>query len=522
MTLLRKSRMLESAGLWRTTVAVLLAAIVLGAAVPTSAGSAPLPILGMLMSTATKHHATVVGGPLGHHTHAMHRFMSPTHPDSGPTPSIDCDEGSMPEDVQGKAPKADYESGRAEKGYFCNARLVSRFGETGGYRVERFVDKDGHECAYWDSTLLWPHNLPSQMTQGPGVYVMDMSDPSKPKLTAVLNTPAMQSPHESVRLNTKRGLLVADMGYPTWNPGFVDVYDLTADCRYPELQASSPMGILGHEGGFAPDGNTFYVASLYAHTLTAVDLTNPKVPMVLWSTTDYQPHGVSISEDGNRLYMAEAAFDDASDFSGLTILDVSEIQARKVNPQVKLVSRLTWPQVSTPQNSTPFTSHGHKYLLETDEFGSGKNIGAARIIDVQNETKPFVVSNMRLEVNKGDQTEDPGDDQAFQGYQGHYCSLPSRVDPYIVACSFIMSGLRVFDIRDPAHPKEIAYFNKPLIPGTSMYPTKSGAFAMSAPAYDETTGDIWYTDGNSGFYVVRLTEGAGVTRFARKIENPGN
>ncbi|MGH2695095.1 MAG: hypothetical protein ACRDJJ_09830, partial [Actinomycetota bacterium] len=112
--------------------------------------------------------------------------------------------------------------------------------------------------------------------------------------------------------------------------------------------------------------------------------------------------------------------------------------------------------------------------------------------------------------------------QPFQGYQGHYCSLPSRVDPHIVACSFILSGLRVFDIRDPAHPREIAYFNKPLMPGTSFYPSKAGAFAMSAPAYDEKTHDIWYTDGNSGFYVVRLTDATGVTRFAERVLYPGN
>ena len=102
--------------------------------------------------------------------------------------------------------------------------------------------------------------------------------------------------------------------------------------------------------------------------------------------------------------------------------------------------------------------------------------------------QPFVVSNLRLAVNQGSQTADPGDDQPFQGYQGHYCSLPSRVDPSIVACSFIMSGLRVFDIRDLAHPREIAYFNKPLLPGHDpVYPVKAGAFAMAAPAYDQTS-----------------------------------
>ena len=141
-------------------------------------------------------------------------------PVARPTKGVPCDKGSRPEKVQGKVPKADYESGRAAKGYFCNARQVSHFGTSGGYRVERYVDKAGHECAYWDSTLLWPHNMPEQGTEGPGTYVMDVSDPARPVHTDTLRTPAMQSSHESLRLNTKRGLLVAEMGYPTWNPGF--------------------------------------------------------------------------------------------------------------------------------------------------------------------------------------------------------------------------------------------------------------------------------------------------------------
>jgi hypothetical protein len=492
--------------------AVLIAIAVLSGEV---GGAAPVAV------HSHDHHTAIGGPPVQLNSTTAGHFGS-TNPYAGPTKGIPCDKGSRPEKVQGKVPAADYESGRAAKGYTCNARLVSHFGESGGYRVERYVDKAGNECAFWDSTLLWPHNAADNGPEGPGVYVMDMTDPANPVHTDTLQTPAMQSPHESVRLNSKRGLLVADMGYPTWQPGFVDVFSVKDDCRHPTFESSTPIGLVGHEGGFAPDGKTFYVASLYAHTLTAVDLTNPKAPVVLWTTADYQPHGVSISNDGKRLYMAEAAFQDGNDFSGLTILDVSEVQERVVNPQVKLVSRLAWPQISTPQNATPFTRDGHKYLLETDEFGSGKNIGGARIIDIQNEKKPFVVSNLRLAVNKGGETPDPGDDQPFQGYQGHYCSLPSRIDPNIVACSFIMSGLRVFDISNPRKPLEIAYLNQPRIPGTATLPSKAGSFAMSAPAYDQKTGDIWYTDGNGGFHVVRLTKGAGVGRFADRILYPGN
>ncbi|HEV3473786.1 MAG TPA: hypothetical protein VG602_00210, partial [Actinomycetota bacterium] len=265
------------------------------------------------------------GGASEEFSSSAERVQGPTATDSGPTPGIACDEGSKPETIQGKAPKADYDSGRAAEGYFCNAREISNFRTSGGYRVERYVDAAGNECAYFDSTLLWPHNAPEQGAEGPGAFVMDVSDPANPIHTATLRTEAMQSPHESLRLNRKRGLLVAAMGYPTWNPGFIDVYDVTQDCRHPVLLSSTPMGVIGHESGFAPDGMTFYIAGLYAHTLTAVDLSNPRVPRLLWATDDYSPHGVSISNDGNRLYMAEAAFDDNNGFSGLTILDVSQV-----------------------------------------------------------------------------------------------------------------------------------------------------------------------------------------------------
>ncbi|MGZ6792932.1 MAG: hypothetical protein ACXVFV_08255, partial [Mycobacteriales bacterium] len=189
------------------------------------------------------------------------------------TPGVrSCDRGSLPERTQGRAPGSDLASGRYAKGYRCNLTQIGHLGATGGYRVERYVDRAGHECAYFDSTLLFPSNVPDQKAEGPGVYVLDVSNPAHPVHTDSLVTPAMLSPHESLRLNQKRGLLVADMASPATEPGFVDVYDVTKDCRHPVLQASSPMGVFGHEGGFSPDGNTFWVESLYFHTIAAVDL----------------------------------------------------------------------------------------------------------------------------------------------------------------------------------------------------------------------------------------------------------
>jgi hypothetical protein len=119
---------------------------------------------------------------------------------------------------------------------------------------------------------------------------------------------------------------------------------------------------------------------------------------------------------------------------------------------------------------------------------------------------------MKLEVqepaNRAAVLQDPGagpPQGIIGGYAGHYCGVPQQTDPGIVACSMIMSGLRVFDIRDPYHPREIAYFNSAGQPGTGD--PDGVAFAMSRPTFAPERGEIWYADGNSGFYVVQVTNG---------------
>jgi hypothetical protein len=438
---------------------------------------------------------------------------APTVP-SQAVPSVPCAAGALPESTQGRVPLAEVESGRAAKGYRCNTVQVGHHGESGGYHVWRYEDAAGRVCAYYDSTLLLGRDLlTSAVRRGPGVYVLDMTDPSKPVQTAVLATPAMLQPHESLRLNEERGLLVAVAGSPATAPGVLDVYDVSQDCRNPVLKSTSPLGVLGHESGFAPDGMTYWAASYLngEATLQAIDLADPGLPKLLLITTDYALHGISLSDDGKRLYGADQSFR-----PGLQLLDVSDVQQRKPNPQIRQVSFLTWPEVSIPQVSEPITIDGRPYLMEVDEFANGTTgrVGAARLIDVSNEERPNVVSNIRLRVNqpeeqKGEQREDLGHG-SLQGYTAHYCSVPRRKDPHLMACSFILSGLRIFDIRNPQHPVEVGYFNVPVrLENDAANPvTRAGAFAMSGPAWDIAGGQVWYSDANNGLYAVRLVGAA--------------
>jgi len=443
------------------------------------------------------------------------RAVSYQQPGMGDTPGVGCRPGDRPETSwSGRVPLADYPSGRAQRGYTCNATDVGQEGGTGGYAVWRYVDRAGHVCGFYDGTLTFPVNEVSGRPSG--VVVLDMSEPVTPRRTALLDTPAMRTPHESLRLNARRGLLVAVAGSSTTQAGEVDVYDVSRDCRTPKLLAVSPMGITGHEGAFSPDGRTYWTTTTAGPGLSAIDLTDPTRPTLLMRWLTIQAHGLSVSDDGNRLYLADLtdyATETTQGGGGLRVLDVSAVQRRTAIPaELPQVGYLTWPEVTIPQSTIPVTVHGHRYLVEFDEFDSNvwgyspdENVGGVRVIDLRDERHPRVVSRIRLQVweraERGtDQQKDPGATSGTQGYAAHYCAVPQRKDPGILACSTILSGLRVFDLRDPLHPREVAYANHPA--------TTGGAYAMSAPAFDVARREVWYTDGNTGFWVEQLTPSA--------------
>ncbi len=439
-----------------------------------------------------------------------------------PTPPASCGKGDLPETgVQGRVPSSDYDSGRAAQGYRCNTRGIGHQGRTGGFKVLRYRDRSGHTCAFYDSTRFFPTDVPFQVQNGFGVVVLDMANPKQPKVTATLTSPTMLSPHESLLVNQRRGLLAAVKGNAYTSAGILEVYDVRSDCRSPQLLSRTPEAVLGHESGWTLDGRTFYAASSGGQTLVAIDLTDPTAPEQLFFQRGVNYHGMRLSPDGRTLYAANIGNDLSGGTlpgEGLRILDVSQIQDRVADPEVSVVSNLTWPEGSIPQVAQPFTRRGHDYLLEVDEFSRyGLNggspdasqavVGAGRIIDVADPAHPKVVSNLRLEVQQPAErvaaSGDPGASSPVGGYTAHYCSAPYRKNPRIVACSMIGSGLRVFDISNLRKPVEVAYYNQPSTSGSQ------GASAMSQPAWDVKRRSIWFADGNSGFHVVKLTHGVG-------------
>jgi hypothetical protein len=426
------------------------------------------------------------------------------------TPRAICGRGSHPlVGMQGRVPRAALTSPAGAHGYWCNLTEVAHQGQTGGFKVYRYVDRHGHVCAFYDTTLLFPLNALRLSGSSLGVAVLDMSNPAHPVQTDSLKTLPMLSPHESLSLNTRRGLLAAVLGNPATAPGLVSIYDVSQDCRHPVLDSTALVARLGHEGNFSPDGRIFYAAGTAVESVTAIDVTDPHNPRPIWQGALYS-HGLTLSDNGDRAYVADPVD------GQLIILDTTQVQEHRPNPQVSEVSRLTWNTVTIPQNAIPIRIHHSRYLLEFDEYAfrfstlaPPDTVGAARLIDITDERHPRVVSNLRLQVDQpaghheAVAAGDPGTIDPAQGYAAHYCNVPREVDPEIAACSFISSGLRVFDIRNPLHPRDIGYFIAP----PHAEPENAGDmsnFAMSKPAFDPGRREIWYTDGTSGFYVLKL------------------
>jgi hypothetical protein len=368
-------------------------------------------------------------------------------------PPAQCGPGSQPETgLQGDVDAADRDSGRSTQGYWCNLTRLGGYAGRGGGITSTTFD----HCLYMGS--LFPGDLLGPAT---GVQVVDVSDPAHPVLSATLTEPAMLAgTWESLKVNPARKLLVGT-GVPALTGfGLMSVYDVS-DCAHPRLlnpgpgtNLAMPVPITAHEGGFSPDGNTYWASGVAPGIVSAVDLTDPSNPRVIWQgLPGLSMHGMGISADGNRVYLS-------NNFGGLTVLDSSAIQRRDPNPQAPVVAEMHWTDGWATQHSIPVSYGDRPYLFTVDEAGSG----GVKVVDVSDDHRPRIVNTIKLAI------ELPGNqDRALASsmggsvfaYDSHYCAADRPVDPTALACGWESSGIRVFDVRDPMRVREIAYYNPP-------------------------------------------------------------
>ena len=184
---------------------------------------------------------------------------------------------------------------------------------------------------------------------------------------------------------------------------------------------------------------------------------DPTHPHAIWQGNLCARH--DLSDDGNRAYVADPTGGE------MLIMDTSQIQARKPNPQAREISRLTWKGGSIPQNAIPFTKNGQPYVLEFDEYTAG----------TLTRRQP---RHGRRRADHRHRRRDPSARGLEPAPPGRSASRPSRrrrttrgrsaqpratppitatsrpgSNPKIVACSFIASGLAGVQHQQPGAPE---------------------------------------------------------------------
>ncbi|MET0286791.1 MAG: hypothetical protein ABW352_20080 [Polyangiales bacterium] len=353
-------------------------------------------------------------------------------------------------------------------------------------------------------SLAW-HQDCAFMNGPDGTAVIRVAADGKPTLTTTLSTVGFRSNWESMKANSVSGLLA---GYES-NGATLTVYDVAKDCSQPVFKSSTQLGALGsigHAGSFSPDGTIYYASSMYTASIYAMDLKLPDKPVVITDQFARSAHDLYVGRDGTRGYFANPDVAAGLGIGSVAIMDLTDVQARKSGAMGKLISELTWQDGNISQYPIAVRYRGKDHLIISDELGSSScadpkkpQWGYARIFDINDEKTFKLVSLIKTEAQDPancTKAEQANGTLAGFGLGTHYCNVDRLDDPRVLACGNWDAGLRVYDIRNPWQPRELAYFDTPSanMPGLArILPDK---------------GEIWIAVTPGTFYVLKIAAGS--------------
>ena len=131
--------------------------------------------------------------------------------------------------------------------------------------------------------------------------------------------------------------------------------------------------------------------------------------------------------------------------------------------------------------------------------GIEKGFGYLRVYDYANLAAPVQIGEYRTPNSLGT------DDQAAGDYTIHNPLLVGTT----VYASWYTDGVRVIDVSDPSHPREVAYF----VPPAGENPVKPRQrFVLPSTTQvwgvvvDEASGLVFASDMNTGLWILRRTD----------------
>jgi hypothetical protein len=463
-----------------------------------------------------------------------------------------CGEHDLPETgLQGDVPRADQESGRAESGYNCGLALVAR----------EVLDADGRtptgnanmatasHCAFVSGpgTTFGPASYDAADDAG-GVAVVDVSDPTDPEHVRTLKgsgatSLVSETLHAVDVVDPRTGRVVRSIlvtgQYGNAGSGGdkpMEVYDVTGDTcedprhlgtvRWPEnihnltisgngryVFATQPTQVVDIGPMF--EGQPYrYLGNLdnameypVVSPAPGADLDDAIPPARQKGLpANYFGHQVWPNYDGTRIYLGSQT----PQFDVFTIADIGSWLAGTGAPTVRSqrAGRGHSVTLASIDGKGEWAMHAEESVFEMaygclpSRLNPFAGPAEAWFSDVTDVDHPRMhVSTFGLAINRPENCLA----QLDSGVQAsvHYHEFDRTRDARIAILSMWNAGIRVVDVRDPAHPVEIAYFNPGDVdPGPGVVLDT----AWGHPRFDPATGQIWFATRAGGFWVVELEQ----------------
>lgn len=219
-----------------------------------------------------------------------------------------------------------------------------------------------------------------------------------------------------------------------------------------------------------------------------IDISDPSQPREVgrWggpipSGTPFRTHH-PLRQD-NRLYVSLW-------YDGFAILDISD------PTQPRLISHINYhDRGSAPTHTALPVGHkilGRNWLIVFDEeMGGGNPPAFMRVFDITDERRPLPAGTFQVARDPSGRTGG-----RFGAHQPHEAVGPDN----LVYAAWFSGGLRVIDLADPRHPKEVGHY----IPR----PIGGERYAQSNDVFVDERGYIYLIDRVRGLDMLRFTGAA--------------
>jgi hypothetical protein len=361
---------------------------------------------------------------------------------------------------------------------------------------------------------------------GAGVLVVDISNPTAPKVVHEMSPPLEGNAGESSRelrvwaeqeilivLHTNCSPAIHTCGPQSRNN--MRFYDISGQhAANPRLIAE--LGRDTHEfflwvDPFDPEYALLYAAGAGARmqVYDMSPLLRGTAPTAIADLAHGYPggglHSMSVSNDGGTAYLALLT-------GGFAVADTTDFRDRVPNPQMRRVtassSRPTW---AGPGAHSAVKLWERDWVYVSDEvygealraLGHGCPWGWGRMVDISDPTAPTVAAEYRLPENSAEfcLTDPPRPTTSFSAHN------PTQT-PNIVFTSWHAGGMQAIGVADPAAPVQLAELRpEPLLAVVQEDPVLSAGpdkvVMWSYPIVKD--GLIYVVDLRNGLYVLRYT-----------------